>query len=89
MKIKKKNLNFNYNTIILGSKEPIFVIEALNVPLLRLIVTKDRTNTITREMVHSQIKTQYIMERNMKRYNQHKFEKRWERLRDYLSVGNA
>ncbi len=47
----------NYKSVVLGSQNPIMLIESLILALLRLV--KDRTNTITLEMILSQIKTQH------------------------------
>ena len=83
------NLDYiNYTTVVLGSQNPILVIESLILALLKLIVTKDRTNVITTEMIHSQIKTQFILEKNLMRKVHGKFRKRWERLGECLVLGD-
>ena len=79
------NLEYiNYNTIMLGAQNPILILESLIVVLLKLIVTKDRNNVITREIIHSQLKLHYILERNMMRKNIDKHKKRWEKLSEHL-----
>ncbi len=79
------NQNYiNYNSIVLGSKDPIMLIEALILSLLKLIVIKDRTNVITVEMINSQIKMQYILEKYAMRNNIAKFNKRWEKLKNLI-----
>ena len=69
---------------MLGAQNPILILESLIVVLLKLIVTKDRNNVITREIIHSQLKLHYILERNMMRKNIDKHKKRWEKLSEHL-----
>ncbi len=62
------------------------LLESLILILLRLIITKDHTNSITLEMILGQIKTQYILEKTAMIKKQSKFQKRWEKLSDILSI---
>ena len=81
------NLNYmTYNTIILGSEKPIFVLETLILVALKLILTKDRSTAITREVLESKIKLQFILEQKAMKDKTMIFQNRWAGLREILSI---
>ena len=84
------NLNYiSYTSIVVGSERPILIIETLITSLLKLILTKDRTNVITKEMIDNQIRLQYILELHSMRDKRTMFDKRWEKLKETMSLANT
>ena len=75
-----------YNTIILGSEKPIFVLETLIMVALKLILIKDRSTAITREELENKIKLQFILEQNAMSDKTITFQNRWAGLRETLSI---
>ena len=84
------NLNYiSYTSIVVGSEQPILIIETLITSLLKLILTKDRTHLITKEMIDNQIRLQYILEQHSMRDKRAKFDKRWEKIKETMSLANT
>ena len=75
-----------YNTIVLGSEKPIFVLETLILVALKLILTKDRSTAITREVLESKIKLQFILEQKAMKDKTMIFQNRWAGLREILTI---
>jgi len=75
----------NYNTIITGSENPIFVVEKIIIVGLKLIMTIERTNVIASEMIYAMIKKQFILEQKLVRT---KFALRiqWEKINNAISL---
>jgi len=82
------NKNYiNYNTVVLGSTQPILVIETLIVKVLRLVMAIDRSAVITNDVIKNSIKQQFIIEKFVMKNQHQKFHDRWHRLEGLLSLG--
>lgn len=71
-----------YNTVVLGSENPIYVLETLIVMILKIILKKDRTASIDSNVIDNLIVHQYRIENKMKSKRQENFIKRWRNLRE-------
>ncbi len=69
-----------YESVILGSPNKIRVLESLIVEILKLILTKDRTDQINEEMIKNTIKLYYKIEKIAMRERELIFKKRWHKL---------
>ena len=79
------NINYiNYNTVVVGSENPIPVVESIIVTALKLILVIDRSLLVSRNEVRNRIKHQFILEQNAMRNKEQAFIKRWSRLERYL-----
>jgi len=74
----------SYESIIFGHSNPIPVVEALIVLMLKIILTKDRTSEITMEHILNKIKVQFFIEQQAMKNKQRIFNFRWERLEHQL-----
>ena len=82
------NVNYiNYDTVEVGSEYPIPIVESFIVIVLKLILTKDRSRTITIEEVRNRLKTQFIIEQIAMRRKVNVFKKRWSKLEPLLFGG--
>ena len=73
-----------YKAVIIGSDSPIPLVESIIVLALKLILVKDRSNTITSEEIRNKLKQQYIIEKLSMRTKKEKFKKRWEFFKQVL-----
>ncbi len=79
------NTNYaTYNTIVLGNPNPIFILEALILEVLKLIMKQNRDDQIYGETVKNQIRLYYKLEKIAMRNREHKFRDRWKELENFI-----
>jgi hypothetical protein len=80
------NINYvNYESIILGSPNPILLLEAIVVEILKIILKKDRNERITEDVIKNLIRMYYKIERIAMRKDIIKFEARWQNFEQALN----
>ncbi len=83
------NVNYlTYNNIVLGSPNPIKNAELLILLGLKLIMSKERTNDIRIETIHSNIKTLYFLEKQLVKNRSESFELQWEKINTAILAQN-
>jgi hypothetical protein len=78
------NVNYLcYETVVLGSDNPIPLVENLILIALKLIMSKDRSKIIEIEQFRNKIKSFFMLEKSAYK-NDNKFQKRWCKLEGSL-----
>jgi hypothetical protein len=80
------NINYaTYNNIVLGPPNPILVLEALVLEVLKIIIKKDRVDQISDDTVKNHIKIYYKIEKIAMKGKKEKFESRWHKLNKFFN----
>ncbi len=70
---------------MLGSQNPIYVLEAVILEVLKLIVRKERLDRLTETIIKNHLRIYYKIEKISMRRNINKFEKRWQNLMNAIN----
>jgi hypothetical protein len=70
---------------VLGSQNPIYVLEAVILEVLKLIVRKERLDRLTETIIKNHLRIYYKIEKISMRRNINKFEKRWQNLMNAIN----
>ena len=77
-----------YETVVMGAVKPVRVLEEIVVLILRLIMTKDRSNSIEQVAIQNSIKTKYSSEKilcnNLRKLA--KLDEKWETMAHFLQT---
>ncbi len=73
----------SYETVVLGSDNPMPLVENLILIALKLIMSKDRSEIIEIEQFRNKIKSFFMLEKSAYK-NDNKFQKRWCKLESSL-----
>jgi exonuclease III len=79
----------NYKTVILGSEEPILVLERLIVLGLKLILVKERTNPILTRVLNNQFNAQFILEKGSNRKHFDRNRQHWDKINMSISLNTG
>jgi hypothetical protein len=80
------NINYaTYNTVVLGHSNPILVMEALVLEVLKIIMKQDRDDRISEDAIKNQMKLYYKLEKMAMKGKEIKFLARWQRLAQFFT----
>ncbi len=77
----------SYNSVVLGSENPIPLGESIITMVLKMILVKDRSAIITTNEVKEKIKAQFIIEKIAMSKKKEKFIQRWSNMEQILFSG--
>lgn len=76
----------SYETVVLGSPNPINLVETIILNMLKLILVKDRSSIIEREAITNQVRKQFILESSVKNKRNEILRSRWEKINRELGL---
>jgi len=76
----------NYNCVLVGSANPIMLLERFILIGLKLVLKIDRADDISIETIISKIKLQFILEKHKMRSNPQVFHKTWEEITKIIPI---